>query len=69
MRPQWHVWQPRYELQLFGAEAGSPLVVVWSRHRIRALAVHSKRLEERSLHLKQARLVLYDRWRRTVVRR
>jgi hypothetical protein len=63
MTPDWHAWQPRYELRLLRGDADEPPILVWSRHRIRALARYSLRLEERHLDLGQARLVLYDRWK------
>lgn len=66
MRPARQHWTPRYELRLVRGEAVTAPILVWSRHRCRALAVLSKRMEEDHLDLGAARLVLYDRWRARV---
>ena len=67
MTPQWHVWQPRYELRLVRGDGGAPPILVWSRHRMRAVAAYCQALEERERDLGQARLVVFDRWRGIVV--
>jgi hypothetical protein len=67
MTPHWHVWQPRYELQLLRGDRPAEPILVWSRHRIRAVAAHCRRQEERDRDLGRARLVVYDRWRGKIV--
>jgi len=60
-------WAPRYELRLVGGDVVDPPLLVWSRHRVRALATVSLRLERSGRDLGRSRLVLWDRWRRRVL--
>ncbi|SDX86322.1 hypothetical protein SAMN05661080_01474 [Modestobacter sp. DSM 44400] len=53
-------WKPRYELWLVGDDTNR-CICVWTRHRFRTLAAHSRRLEEEHLRVSPARLVIMDR--------
>ena len=55
----WRWWEPRYELRLVRADDRP--VLVWTRHRSRALARYSRRLEEAHLSVAPARLAVVDR--------
>lgn len=66
MTDRWHWWEPRYELRLVRDDTKpgndtKPGILVWTRHRLRLLAVHSRRLEEAHLRVAPARLVIVDR--------
>ncbi|MCF6744355.1 hypothetical protein E9529_08715 [Blastococcus sp. KM273128] len=56
-----HRLAPRYELWLVGGDTGEEPVLVWTRHRFRALAELSLREERKHLRLRPARLVVHDR--------
>jgi hypothetical protein len=54
-------WQPRYELRMVRADEPDATVVVRSRHRFRALAERSRRLDDDHMRLVPAcRLVVVD---------
>jgi len=55
----WRWWEPRYELRLVRAD--DVPVLVWTRHRTRALARYSHRLEQAHLSVAPARLAVVDR--------
>ena len=55
----WRWWEPRYELRLVSPD--DQPVLVWTRHRTRALARVSHRMEEAHLSVAPARLAVVDR--------
>ncbi|MCW2700106.1 MAG: hypothetical protein JWQ45_1641 [Blastococcus sp.] len=55
-------WQPRYELWVVRADAPDVPVLLRSRHRIRAFAAWSRRLEREHVRLlRGCQLVIVDR--------
>jgi hypothetical protein len=67
MSPWRHWWQPRYDVRLLRGDDGAPPILIWSRHRVRAVAARCRMLDERDRDLGQARLVVFDRWTGKVV--